>query len=100
MSAEHYVFCGNGPDGNPDQEVIDFIFNSRRGPAAVRALAPQAANEEFHFWFSTTSGNQDDGTERQETFRELEDHVEGLRQSSQGKLIVHYNEAASIELAI
>ena len=100
VSARNYVFCGDGLHGNPDTRVIDLIFQSRLGPAAVRALAPAADNEVFHFWFSTTSGNQDDGTERQETFREMEDHVEGLRQSAQGKLIVHYNEAASIELAI
>ena len=99
VSARNYVFCGNGLHGNPNTGVIDLIFQSRRGPAAVRALAPAADNEVFHFWFSTTSGNQDDGTERQETFREMEDHVEGLGSRRRG-LIVHYNEAASIELAI
>ena len=100
VSAEHYVFCGNGLHGNPNQDVIDFIFESRRGAAAVRTLAPAADSAKFHFWFSTTAGNEQPEPERQRVFRELEEHVENLRQSSQGKLVVHFNDAASIELRI
>ncbi len=100
VSAEHYVFCGNGLHGNPNQDVINFIFESRRGAAAVRTLAPAADGAKFHFWFSTTAGNEQPEPERQRVFRELEEHVENLRQSSQGKLVVHFNDAASIELKI
>jgi len=100
VSAAHYVFCGNGLHGNPNPDVIDLIFESRLGPAAVRTLAPAADGEKFHFWFSTTSGDEDDGSERQRVFRELEEHGESLRQSAQGQLVVHFNEAASIELEI
>ena len=54
VSADHYVFCGNGEHENPDLAVIDIIFNSRLGEQSVRTLAPQAENRKFHFWFSTT----------------------------------------------
>ena len=99
VSAEHYVFCGDGSSGNPNPDVIDFIFKSRRGTAAVKTLAPAADGARFHFWFSTTSGD-DDESERHRAFRELEEHVEDLQQSSQGQLVVHYNEGTSIELKI
>ncbi len=100
VSARNYVFCGNGLHGNPNPDVISLVFDSRLGPAAVRTLAPAADGQDFHFWFSTSSGDDDDGTDRQEFFRQVETHVEGLRQSSQGRLTVHYNQAASIELRI
>jgi hypothetical protein len=94
------VFCGNGLHGNPSLEVIDCIFASRRGPAAVRTLAPTAAGEPFHFWFSTTAEAQEAGSARRRAFEGVEARVEELRQSAQGELVVHYNEGASIELAI
>lgn len=100
VSATHYVFCGNGLHGNPSLEVIDFIFASRRGTAAERTLAPAAEGETFHFWFSTTSSAQEAGTDRRAAFEAVEHRVEELRQSAGGKLEVHYNEGASIELAL
>ena len=100
VSARHYVFCGNGLHGNPDLSVIDFVFASRRGPASVRALAPEADGETFHFWFSTTSAAQEEGSARRVVFEALEDHVALLRASAQGQLVVHYNDDESIELAV
>jgi hypothetical protein len=100
VSARHYVFCGNGLHGNPDLAVIDCVFASRRGAASVRALAPAADGETFHFWFSTTADAQEEGSARRRVFEELEDHVAELRASAQGQLIVHYNDDTSIELAI
>lgn len=99
VSARNYVFCGNGLNGNPDPRVIDFVFNSRRGPAADRALAAPAG-EPFHFWFSTTAAAQPEDSARRVAFAALEEHVEALRQSSQGQLIVHFNDAASVTLEI
>ena len=100
VSADHYVFCGNGLNGNPEPAVIDFVFNSRRGTPSQRALAPVANGRRFHFWFSTTSAKQEPESPRCVAFEELEDHVEQLRQSSQGQLVLHFNQAASIELKI
>jgi hypothetical protein len=100
VSADHYVFCGNGLHHNPDLSVLDIVFESRTGPAAVRALAPQAANRPFHFWFSTTSAAQTDGTARQEHMEEVEQHVADFAAQSNGLLTLHFNQGASIELAI
>ena len=100
VSARHYVFCGNGLHGNPSPDVINVLFASRLGPAAARALAPAADGEPFHFWFSTTSAAQEEGTARRQAFEEVESLVEELRQSAQGQLVVHYNTKASIPLEI
>ena len=100
VSARHYVFCGNGLHGNPNPDVVTIIFQSRLGDAAVRTKAPAADGAPFHFWFSTSSAIGADGSQRDQDFRALEQRVETLRASSRGRLIVHYNKAASIELKI
>lgn len=100
VSADNYVFCGNGLNGNPNPDVIDFVFDSRRGTAGERALAPIANGRKFHFWFSTTSSAQEAGSARRKAFKALEDQVEQLRQSSQGQLVLHFNQQASVELKI
>jgi len=100
VSADHYVFCGNGLHHNPDLSVLDIVFESRTGPPAVRALAPQAANRPFHFWFSTTSAAQTDGTARQAHMEEVEQRVADFVSQANGLLTLHFNQGASIELAI
>ena len=100
VSADHYVFCGNGSHGNPEIEVIDMIFESRLGNAAKRTLAPRAKNRDFHFWFSTTSAAAAEGLSRRDVFIEVENRVAELEAMANGRLHVHYNDASFIELKI
>jgi beta-lactamase superfamily II metal-dependent hydrolase len=100
VSADHYVFCGNGSHGNPEEAVIQDIFNSRLGPANLRALAPKAKDRDFHFWFSTTSAASDPLLERTKTFKAREALVGKLEKKAQGRLQLHFNQAASVELEI
>lgn len=87
VSADHYVFCGNGEHENPNLDVIDIVFNSRAED-----------DKPFHFWFSTTSDAQAEGTKKREYFAELETHVEELKDNSDGRLKLHFNQGASTEL--
>lgn len=100
VSADHYVFCGNGEHENPEVDVIKIIYNSRLGKAGVRTQAPEAEDRPFHFWFSTTSAAQDKTTLRYKNFKEIENNVEDLVSRSKGLLKVHYNEGASSLLEI
>ena len=100
VSADHYVFCGNGSHGNPEESVIQDIFNSRLGTADQRALAPQAKDRDFHFWFSTTSAAGDPLLERTKIFKAREALVAKLEKKAQGRLKVHFNQGASVELDI
>jgi hypothetical protein len=68
------------------------------GPAAVRALAPEAAGRPFTFWFST-SELQADGVGGS-SFRGLARHVRGLADSSGGRLQLRFNENAAITLEL
>jgi hypothetical protein len=91
VSADHYVFCGNGEHGNPELSVIDIIYNSRLGKPSVRTLAPQAQNRKFHFWFSTASSMLEPNTTKRKNFIEIEKKAKKLEALSNGKLETHFN---------
>ncbi len=53
VTADHYVFCGNGAHGNPSLPVIDHIIDSRVAAAGSVAKArTQEADQPFHLWFT------------------------------------------------
>jgi hypothetical protein len=99
VSADHYVFCGNGEHTNPDIAVIDLIYNSRLSEnEETHALAPKAKDREFHFWFSTTSTAQTPNTKKREYFQKVEQKVRELVEHSNGMLHAHFNDSTSIVL--
>jgi hypothetical protein len=100
VSADHYVFCGNGSNGNPEQSVIEMIFESREGAKARRALAPEAEGRKYRFWFSTTSEEQVPESKQAETFAEIEGLVADLIERSDGKLSAKFNTGTSITLSL
>jgi beta-lactamase superfamily II metal-dependent hydrolase len=101
VSADHYVFCGNGSHENPDTRVIDFIYESRTSSKPdVRALAPEADGRDFHFWFSTSSHAVTAGTKKRAHFEAVEAHVEKLRKQAKGRLQVTYNGEVGVVLPI
>ena len=88
VSADHYVFCGNGEHDNPDLGVLDIVFNSRADD-----------DDPYEFWFSTTAKAQA-GKAHQPYFREVEKHARALRRRSNGRLTLHFNEEAGTVLPI
>jgi hypothetical protein len=52
ITADHYVFCGNGEHENPDLEVVRSVARSRTGTVAERSKNPEAGNP-FQFWFNS-----------------------------------------------
>lgn len=64
ISADHYVFCGDGSNDNPELSVLRQVFASRIGPASQRARSPEAIGRPFTFWFSTSPGACPPGKQR------------------------------------
>jgi beta-lactamase superfamily II metal-dependent hydrolase len=91
VSANHYVFCGNGAHENPDLKVLKLVFNSRLGSKTSRALAPEADGRPFKWWFSTSS-NIDAKPAENAHMREVEDLVADLAAKSGGLMTFHFNE--------
>ena len=51
ITADNYIFCGNGQHENPDLDVLKAIIDSR---TTKLAITPQAKNK-FTFWFNSNS---------------------------------------------
>jgi beta-lactamase superfamily II metal-dependent hydrolase len=94
VSADHYVFCGNGENGNPELSVIQQYYDSRLGPPARRALSPRAQDRKFQFWFSTTSKMLREGSDERAVFEKVEKLVAALEKKSGGKLVANFNSKA------
>jgi hypothetical protein len=76
VTADHYVFCGNGADHNPECEV-------------VRALACARMNKRdtpFTFWFTSSSATPGLSVRRREHMRGIEAEVEALIAESEGRM--------------
>ncbi|HEX8154764.1 MAG TPA: hypothetical protein VF698_16650, partial [Thermoanaerobaculia bacterium] len=54
ITADHYVFCGNGFANNPETVVIEAIAHARFGAPEERSTNP-AADGDFTFWFNSTA---------------------------------------------
>ena len=102
VSAEHYVFCGNGANGNPEDEVIQQIYDSRMSSdPTVRAQAPEAQdNRPFHFWFSTSSQTPSESATANKNFRATEKLVSKLKANSGKRLKTRFNKETSIVLEL
>jgi beta-lactamase superfamily II metal-dependent hydrolase len=100
LSADNYIFCGNGSHGNPELSVIELIYNSRLGPKKKRALAPGADGRPFKFLFSTSTESQVEDSQQREAFDEVEKLVSRLVQRSSGQLAAVFNRGPSLEIAL
>ncbi|PCJ04639.1 MAG: hypothetical protein COB16_17980 [Rhodobacteraceae bacterium] len=84
VSADHYVFCGDGSNGNPEPEVLWDYYKSRLGSASRRALSPEAEDRPFTFWFSTTATQLPKDSKDRENFEETEEIVARMVADSGG----------------
>jgi beta-lactamase superfamily II metal-dependent hydrolase len=103
VSADHYVFCGNGASDNPEVDVIKQVYASRMSTnPAVKALSPQAAenNRKFHFWFSTSVATPSGAPTYDEAFKKTADRAIALEAKSGGRLEVHFNESVFTTLNV
>jgi hypothetical protein len=98
VTADHYVFCGNGFSENPDVDVVKRYLSSRLGKPRERSPNPQTG-QPFHFWFSATSGLVP--PKLKPHMRKVEKIVQQAAQASGGRLKVHglKNEPLELNLA-
>lgn len=68
VTADNYVFCGNGAHGNPDLRVVKLIVKSR--------LAGAGPNRRFKLWFNSSSAETP--AKNKAHMRKLEKLVEEL----------------------
>ena len=83
ITANHYVFCGNGHSHNPDLGIVDAVIDSRIGPASKRSGNPEVGRN-FKLWFNT---DPDDGdNSHAEHMLDVRTKVENRAQNSNGQM--------------
>jgi hypothetical protein len=95
VTADHYLFCGNGRHENPEIEVVEALALARlEGIAGSGPLGPDAP---FKFWF--TSSPASDLTESQREHMEaVAARVEDLIAGSGGRLSAEFLDDGSFEV--
>lgn len=71
ITADHYIFCGNGFSGNPEPDVIDLLFDARVNDAA-------GPNRGFKFWFNSSKAMARGKPDRSRHMDKIERQVAGL----------------------
>ena len=95
VSADHYVFCGNGANGNPDLRVLDGLVASRVGDGSRRP---------FKLWFSSSSsvveGENEGASRARQHLADVEKRVRRLARSSGGRMTSAFNSKDSVEIKL
>ena len=99
VSADHYVFCGDGSNTNPELSVIKSMFESRIGPASKRTLAPEAEGRPFKFWFSTSPDLQDAGSKR-DHMKRVEEWAETTQAAHSDRFSFHFGSTPFTTIAV
>jgi len=98
ITADHYVFCGNGEHKNPDLGVIKMLLDSRVGPATKRGSNPQTGNP-FTLWFSCRS-TVPNNPATQTHMRRIEEIVAAAAAAHPGKIRFHFLEASAFAFMV
>ncbi len=78
ISADHYIFCGNGSHSNPELKVIELIVNSRIGTDGKQSINGKN-NKSFTLWFN--SDEMATKPSNKMHMREIENLVKGFSSS-------------------
>lgn len=85
VTADHYVFCGNGAHENPDLRVIDIFAKSRFGNDNARSTNPQAGDN-CTFWFNSSSTYRHGIRENKSHMRKVETKMRDIERQSGGQI--------------
>ena len=99
VTADHYVFCGNGAHENPDLRVIDACANSRTGTARQRSNNPEASKS-CTFWFNSSSAYPRGNQGNRDHMRKIERKMRKIEQRSSGRIKSRFLKTDKFEFAI
>ena len=82
VTADHYVFCGNGAHHNPELELLERLTQIR--------LHEAGPDRPFTFWFSSASNTPGLTDKRQKHMKRVETLMDELEQDSGGRLTTRF----------
>jgi beta-lactamase superfamily II metal-dependent hydrolase len=90
VSADHYLFCGNGQHENPNLEVLKILMDSRIGNVSFLSTNPQASGP-FKLWFNS-SESASKRPEAKLHMRQVRELVEQRKAESAGRMTFEFLE--------
>lgn len=88
ITADHYIFCGNGFSDNPEEVVVDAVLASRLSTGKRRSKNPEAGNP-FHVWINTHSSGTTNVKYRAH-LKKIEKLINTQQAKSAGQLTAHF----------
>lgn len=98
VTADNYVFCGNGQHKNPDDRVVKAILDSRLGAANQLSPNPEVGNP-FKIWTNCHSSMSPNATAKAH-MKKIEQRITQAEANSNGQLSSFFLKGASFELQI
>ncbi len=84
VTADHYVFCGNGAHHNPEKEVVEAFAKARL--EGIEGGVPVGPGTPFKFWFTSSSETPGLTAQRKQHMKIIEDTVNALRQGHTARM--------------
>ncbi|MCH9649820.1 MAG: hypothetical protein K0U98_16400 [Deltaproteobacteria bacterium] len=85
VTADHYLFCGNGAHENPDLDILRAFAKSRLGVGVARSQNSRA-DRPFKFWFSSSAAQVAGNELRQGHMLKVESLIRDLAAGSGGRM--------------
>jgi beta-lactamase superfamily II metal-dependent hydrolase len=98
VTADNYVFCGNGEHENPDERVVQAIIDSRLGKPGTLSVNPQVGNP-FKFWINSHSTVTTKAAAKAH-LKKVEKQVAGAVAKSKGQMSSFFLKGPSFDLPI
>ena len=87
ITADHYLFCGNGAHHNPEPDVVEALVAARLGIDRM----PIWPNKDFHFWFSSRDDSPGLSASRMSHMRHIADLVARLKRDHDSNDRFHFD---------
>ena len=98
VTADHYIFCGNGEHENPDTRVLQAIADSRFGTTTQLSSNAQV-EKPFKFWFNSHSSmTKTAGAVKH--MKKVEKLVGQLANKSNGQMSFFFLKGSSFEIPV
>jgi beta-lactamase superfamily II metal-dependent hydrolase len=98
ITADHYIFCGNGFSDNPEEIVVKAVLASRLGTGAQRSKNAEAGNP-FHVWINTHSSVATNSDYRAH-LKTIEKLVNEQAAQSNGQMTAHFLKGDSFSFSV
>jgi hypothetical protein len=96
VTADHYVFCGNGAHDNPEEEVVEAFAKARL--EGIDGSGPVGPPAPFAFWFTSRATTPGLTPSRRQHMKKIEDAVNALRQGHEARMTATFLDSGGFDI--